>query len=306
MRSVLGSIVLWVFSNCSGGNSLALKSLEPAKERDTSAISQPLETPELSHQNPILGSLLSDLQASKNGNYSFNFRKSSIRFYLQNPQNPNGRLLVLLPGWNYPVMDWKHKTGVVDSALAWGYRVFLCDMGKSIYMDSIYAEARADYKERATRQWLWDSVLAPLVDVVGPGKMGLMGLSTGARGAVLMGMEHQNEVGAVIALSGDYIPSLNKKDALMIHSMGNYEAQKARWDFGSNNALRLDGMPDLVFLAHGLEDRIVPVEQTEKLHAHLKYLTTTETLVFYKVNGAHDYVFWNEWGLKGLRAWSNK
>lgn len=245
-------------------------------------------------------SLITDLMKGANGIYFCNYRKSSYKFYLQNPQKKNGRVLVLLPGWNYPVMDWKNKTGVVDSALSWGFQVLMCDMGKSVYMDSVYLEAREDYKEYATRTSLWDSVLGPVSQQIGMGNMVLMGLSTGARGAVLMGMEHQNEVGGVIALSGDYFPNFDTDDKLMINSMGMYSQYKTRWEKGGNDVRNLDGMPGFVYLAHGLRDTWVNPEHTLRLKKRFEEIQTTETLEVRIVEGKHDYTFWNTYGLEGL------
>lgn len=244
--------------------------------------------------------LVSAIKQGGDGTYNCNYYKISYRFYLRNPQKKNGKILVLLPGWNYPVMDWKNKTGVVDSALRWGFQVLMCDMGKSVYMDSVYPEAREDYKGFATRKWLWDSVLAPVSQQIGMGNMILMGLSTGARGAVLIGMEHQNEVGAVIALSGDYFPNFDTTDKLMINSMGLYSTFKTRWEKGQNDVRNLDGMPDFVYLSHGLRDNWVNPEHTLRLKKRFEEIQTTEIVKVRVSPGQHDYAFWNETGLEGL------
>jgi hypothetical protein len=247
--------------------------------------------------------LILDIQKRLNGSYSFKFCKTTYQFFLQNPQKPNGKLLVLFPGWNYPVKDWKNKTQVVDMALKWGFQILFCDMGKSVYMDSIYAEAREDYKEFATRNWLWDSVLGPVSQCIGKGNMVLMGLSTGARAAVFLGMEHQNEVDGVIALSGDYFPNLDPKDKLMIHSMGPYSEFKNRWEKGANDARNLDGLPNFVYLAHGMRDKWVNPEHTLQLKKRLDEIQTTEK-IHLRVNlGVHDYTFWNETGIEGLNLY---
>jgi len=215
-------------------------------------------------------SLVTDLTRGVNGTYSCNYRKTSYRFYLQNPHS-------------------------------WGFQVLLCDMGKSVYMDSIYPEAREDYKGFATRTWLWDSILGPVSRNIGTGNMVLMGLSTGARGSVLLGMEHQNEVGAVVALSGDYFPNFDPDDKLMINSMGPYSRFKNRWEKGKNDVRSLDGMPDFVFLAHGIQDSWVNLDHTIRLKQRLTEIQTTEKLEAQFADGKHDYAFWNAFGLEGLR-----
>ena len=178
----------------------------------------------------------------------------------------------------------------------------MCDMGKSVYMDSIYPEAREDYKSFATRTWLWDSVLSPISKQIGMGNMILMGLSTGARGAILLGMEHQNEVGGVIALSGDYVPVLDTADALMRNTMGPFYQSPKRWEEGANNIYNIDGLPNFVFIAHGKKDKVVPIQHSRCLNEHLGFLKTTETLIFREEQGAHDYQFWGKWGLVGLQS----
>ena len=99
----------WFFSSCSQGKSPQNMDISKhdGKAEDTIVKS--------SASKPKLGScafpLISDIIEGVNGTYSCNFHKKSYTFYLQNPQNKRGKLLVLLPGWNYPVMDWKYKTG---------------------------------------------------------------------------------------------------------------------------------------------------------------------------------------------------
>jgi predicted esterase len=305
MRGAWVVISALFFSFCSRGKSP--QGVNPSESeglaKDTTLVAQ---TPmSIGEHGSCAFPIVSDLSRGIDGMYHCNFRKTSYRFYLQNPQNKRGKLLVLLPGWNYPVMDWKTKTAVVDSALKWGFQVLMCDMGKSVYMDSVYPEAREDYKGYATRTWLWDSILAPLSKQVGLGNMVLMGLSTGARGAVLLGMEHQNEVGGVIALSGDYFPNYDPKDNLMINSMGPYSRFKIRWEKGRNDVRNLDGMPAFVYLAHGTRDPWVNPEHTDRLKKRFKEIQTTETLEVRVSLGVHDYAFWNETGLEGLALYKH-
>jgi predicted esterase len=300
MRTATVLIAATLFSFCSRGKSPQGVNTSEQNQvlRDTSVLTPSAAT--LPKPESCAFPLVLDLLRGANGSYDCNYRKTSYRFYVQNPQKKNGKVLVLLPGWNYPVMDWKYKTGVVDSALSWGFQVLLCDMGKSVYMDSVYPEGREDYKGFATRTWLWDSILQPVSNFVGLGNMVLMGLSTGARGAVLMGMEHQNEVGAVLALSGDYFPNFDRKDNLMINSMGPYSRFKTRWENGSNDVRNLDGMPAFVYLAHGMRDPWVNPEHTLRLKKRFNEVQTTETLEVRVSLGVHDYTFWNETGLEGL------
>lgn len=231
---------------------------------------------------------------------SFNGRPYS--FYYRKPENSIQQLLVLLPGWNYSVLDWENKTNVVDTALSMGFDVFLCDMGKSVYMDSIYPETKSEYRFYPTRTWLWDSVLNKQFNraIFDEKRLHLMGLSTGARGSVFLGMEHQNEVGGVIALSGDYVPILDTTDVLMINTIGRYHQFQSRWEEGLNSTYNLDGMPDFLYVGHGLQDKVVSPIQSDLLYEHIRVLTTTEKLHFKMQNGEHNYEYWNTSGIEAL------
>jgi pimeloyl-ACP methyl ester carboxylesterase len=250
------------------------------------------------------------------------------------------KMLLLLPGWNYADTQWYTRTRVCDEARNRGYDVMLVEMGKSVYMDSLYPQMRADYRMHPTRTWLWDSVLKPLqkrhyftdrgipedpVKTVGghvyyrslklPVPTYVMGLSTGARGALLLALEHPEAFRGCAGLSGDYNPLLMKNDNLMINCLGKFDEVPWRWRGTNNIEMRVDALQVPLFLAHGTTDKVVPWQQTESLfkamessvnfqkrastfnknHANVGLVRT----LFVKGAG-HNYSFWNEAGLKAL------
>jgi pimeloyl-ACP methyl ester carboxylesterase len=209
----------------------------------------------------------------------------------------------------------------------------LVEMGKSVYMDSLYPQMRADYRLHPTRTWLWDSVLKPLQSrsyftdqgiphdptkaVDGhvyyksmqlPIPCFVMGLSTGARGALLLALEHAEAFQGCAGLSGDYNPLLMKTDNLMINCLGKYEAVPWRWRGSSNIQLRINELRVPCYLAHGEADNVVPVQQSQQLFdadedlrrsAGSSFKRSTMKLVLVK-NGSHNYAFWGEQGLRAL------
>ena len=62
------------------------------------------------------------------------------------------KMLLLLPGWNYADTQWCTRTRVCDEAVKRGYDVMLVEMGKSVYMDSLYPQMRADYRLHPDRK----------------------------------------------------------------------------------------------------------------------------------------------------------
>ena len=209
----------------------------------------------------------------------------------------------------------------------------LVEMGKSVYMDSLYPQMRADYRLHPTRTWLWDSVLKPLQKrgyftdegtpedpiktVFGavyyksmqlPIPSYVMGLSTGARGALLLALEHPEAFQGCAGLSGDYNPLLMKNDNLMINCLGKYDEVPWRWRGTNNIELRINELQIPCYIAHGEADQVVPMQQSQQLseaHEISRRASKNSTkmasmkLVIVK-NGGHNYGFWGEQGLLAI------
>jgi len=259
--------------------------------------------------------------------YFVSYNSHPVQVKIICPSKQIKGVLLLLPGWNYPDLDWVTRTSVTKTALDRQFALLLVEMGKSVYMDSFYPDMRKDYKNYPTRTWLFDSVLLPL------NKFGwftknsnsfALGLSTGARGAVILGLEHAECFKGVAGLSGDYNPLLDKNDGLMVNCLGKYEKNVFRWMGTNNISLRAKEFQTNIFLAHGSNDQIVPFNQTidllEKLskidlkssnptYSNEGVFVRNYTLIHSKSkkirfvsvkNANHDYQFWNKGGLMAL------
>lgn len=265
------------------------------------------------------------------------------------------KLLLLLPGWNFPDTQWCSATKICTVALDKGYDLLFVEMGKSVYMDSLYPQMRNEYRAYPTRTWLWDSVLKPLQKrgyfssglsqkdhvfprnsaINAPTNQGffvvptfVMGLSTGARGSLLLALEHPEAFSGCAGLSGDYNPELQPNDNLMINCMGPMNIFQSRWR-GSNNIFRrADELKVPCFLAHGSKDLVVPIWQTKQfanalqkkkppfqthkneqlgkkkegeMDAKTKPIEAySRNVQFFYTQGKHDFNFWSEAGLKAL------
>lgn len=242
--------------------------------------------------------------------YSLTLKGVKYNIQLYVPRNNRRQLILFLPGWNLPASDWKTKTHVVDSALSLGYCALLVDMGKSIYLDTFYNNTRSDYKNHPTRQWLWDIVLRPyrdagfFSDVYNGLKSHVFGLSTGARGAVALAQDHYLTVNFVAALSGDYNPLLDTTDALMINAMGKFYQNQKRWESGSNNLLHKGAFSGYLYIGHGKKDKVVKVQHSVEFADSLKSQNSKDQgwpfYTYFPEDSGHDYIFWNDAGLKAL------
>jgi dipeptidyl aminopeptidase/acylaminoacyl peptidase len=219
---------------------------------------------------------------------------------VREPTVPVRRVLVLLPGWNYTRRCWCDSSRICSLALAKGYRLILLEMGKSIYASATFPETRRDWRAYPTLRTLLDTVFTALQEngYLWPGRSFLMGLSTGGRGVVMI-LSHTGQLfRAGAALSGDFDPHLDPRDALLTGWYGPYGP---RWE-STDNPLRLSERIQVpLFLAHGQKDRIVPYQHSRRLYEHLKAKRPDLLLVYREVPDAgHDFSFWEragEWAL---------
>lgn len=262
----------------------------------------------------------------KDTTYFVMFRNRGVQVKLILPEKQLKGMVLLLPGWNLPDVDWSAKTNVCSKALFMNFGLMFVEMGKSVYMDSFYPDMRKDYKFYPTRTWLWDTVIKPVQQygwfVPGSNSF-VLGLSTGARGALLLGIEHGDCFKAVAGLSGDYNPLLDKNDGLIVNTLGEYSKNAFRWSGTNNIFLRSKELNCHTFLAHGEGDQIVPFAHSyefwKKIHngkfekTSLSFKQSTiyksqfgtpnsrKKLWFLSTKMAnHDYQFWDYAGQKAI------
>ncbi len=271
---------LFIFLFFSGG-------LLPANAKSLPVSFCPSTSKEVSYPFPKLA-------YPKDTTYFAMYRNRGVQVKIILPEQPLQGMILLLPGWNLPDVDWSAKTSVCSKALSMNFGLVFVEMGKSVYMDSIYPSMRKDYQFYPTRTWLWDTVIQPLQKYgwFTPGSPSfVMGLSTGARGALILGIEHSHCFKAVAGLSGDYNPLLDKKDGLMVNTLGAFEKNEFRWKGTNNISLRSDEITTHLFLAHGENDQIVPIAQTLDLWNRLNKIKLEKSSIDYKKNKNASTVF---------------
>ncbi len=327
---VLGLLLVGVlpWMACHGVGSNKIGSAKDSVTNEDVAVAQQLHNQYLTKTQPILSDTVYRVKCMG--------KWVEVRFNISSFSSESGRkLLLLLPGWNYSDTQWCTRTQVCVEALKRGYDLMFVEMGKSVYMDSLYPEMRKDYRLHPTRAWLWDSVLQPLQmrgyftnkgipetpiktgngsvlhrDLRLPIPTYVMGLSTGGRGAMLLALEHPEAFRGVASLSGDYDPTLTRNDNLMINCMGKFEDFPSRWKGSNNISNRIGSLQIPCYVAHGESDKVVSVNQAKSLFAAYQQAIKKKgaagngqaigPLKLSITAGAHDYQFWGEQGLQAL------
>ena len=204
---------------------------------------------------------------------------------------------MVLPGYGYSDIEWCTKTSLCDKAKKLGFNLIFIEVQKSLYLKQYYPQTTASAKKYPTRTWLVDTVFKDLFAqklLNNKIKTFVLGLSTGARGAAILMLENPNIFAAAACLSGDYDPSLQKNDPLMINALGPYTQNTQYWMGDNNITQRAKEFKNPLFIAHGMQDKIVPVQQSIVLKDRLLKENPTLQLKYdFPSKGQHDYAFWN-------------
>jgi predicted esterase len=205
--------------------------------------------------------------------------------------------LLVLPGWDHSRSRWCNETQLCNQALAEGYVLILPEMHRSIYASQYFAETHADLRTEASLPWLTDT-LFPLLQkrwqlLLPTGTNFLVGLSTGGRGVLQIALRTGKLFKAGAALSGDFDQTLQPNDNLMRLVYGPYEKFKSRWQTTDNPGLQASiSLQTPLYLAHGKEDKVVPIFQTDSLYARLTRAGKTVEIGRNDTAG-HTYGYWN-------------
>lgn len=226
-------------------------------------------------------------------------RDKEVKFFIRIPKNkPVKGLLMALHGWNLPALDWCTKTSLCDKALDKGYIVVLPEMGKSTYSYRLYPETREDWLEYPTRKWLIDTAFTYLQTEFGILKKGqnnfVLGLSTGARGALLLALDCPEIFRACASLSGDCDQTKMPQEPIYIGFYGQYQQFPLRWEGQDNIYNRVPELKMPVYLGHGLKDNISPPEQTQMLYDAIQDKLPNLTVTLNMDSTAqHNYKYWD-------------
>lgn len=177
------------------------------------------------------------------------------------------------------------------------YNLLFVEMQRSVYLENYYPQTRLDYKQYPTRTWLMDSVVNVLqnTEIIYPKNFNyVIGLSTGGRGAAILALEYPNIFKGAACLSGDFDPTLQKDDKLMIYSIGPYDKYKSLWEGSNNIAKRASEMKTPIYIGHGKKDKTSPIIQSTHFAEELK---KQNPKLLVKTNFpdsmGHNYKYWD-------------
>lgn len=213
------------------------------------------------------------------------------------PQTAHKGDILVLPGWGYSRRSWGESTSLFQRGRAAGYRFILPEMGKSLYTTRLYPETRADWRKYPTRTWLTDTLIPFLQARIGVLPKGganfVMGLSTGARGALLTCAYTDSLFRAAALFSGDYDLTLQPKEAINVGFLGSLARFPKRWRGADNPVDKLRSLKTALYIGHGEQDAVTPVAQSRLLYQKAKEIRPGLSVTLHIVKTAgHNYIYW--------------
>lgn len=205
--------------------------------------------------------------------------------------------VLILNGWNFPRDDWQKKTRILKSAKQKGFRLIFPEMGKTVYESEYYPETKLKWSVTPGGKWVRE-ILVPSLQNYGLLTVGkrnfVMGLSTGGRGAVLIGLTKSDVFKGVATLSGDFDQASMPKDNLMTLTYGAYTEFQERWETVDNAHRKASEWKLPIYIGHGQADKIVPFSQSKSFYEVLKNTHKSLKIIFNDPKTAgHDYKYWD-------------
>ncbi len=227
----------------------------------------------------------------------------AVRVYVPARPGEGRPWMLLLHGWNQHAIDWEHQTTVEAIAERDGVVLVAPDVGRTVYLGQRYPETPVTAVDEpglphVTQIVSWAETTLGLA--AAPSKRAVVGVSTGGRGAALLGV--RGDFGTVVALSGTYdLAALAAGTGeYRIHAavLGPRSTYPGRWSnedvaHARTTAERLPAAR--WFLGHAAADPYVPSAQTPAFERSLRSRGVDDVRVRIDPGAHHDWVTWNRW-----------
>lgn len=190
------------------------------------------------------------------------------------------RTLIALHNTGGDQRDWERNSRLIGHASALGFVVVCPGLGSTIYETSYYPETTRKWDGIPGGRWVGEVLIGFIRQrfnlATERKRTGIVGISSGARGAVLIAERYPEIFGAVAGLSGYYDALSMTKSTLLSSVYGEHRAFEERWKTEDNIIELAKNLKDTpVYLAHGMDDNYHNYEQSRFLAVRLLMLRTS-------------------------------
>jgi len=205
-------------------------------------------------------------------------------------------VVLVLPGWNFSRTSWVENSSLVEKSQESGMIIVLPEMGKTLYETSFFPETKMRWNQYPGSMFIKE-IFLPVMQkkyhlFLPECQNFILGLSTGGRGVAMTILENKGLFVKGAALSGDFAQHFMPKDRIMTNIYGSSALFPERWRLRDNPFDRAEEFTVPLYLAHGVEDKVVPESQSAMFYERLKKIG--KEVYYEKIDGAgHDYTFWD-------------
>jgi alpha-beta hydrolase superfamily lysophospholipase len=202
-------------------------------------------------------------------------------------------VVLFLNGYNFSIQKALTESNFFEEALKRGYSIVVPEVKKTTYAKKNYAETADFLRTQKKLSYYTDTLVNQFIKGNYKDKpLFIYGISTGARGSLLITEELQTKIKAVALLSGDYDQTIDPKDNLMVASFGPFKQNTKRWEEEENPIFKLHQLKCPIYIYHSKADKIVAFEHSNHLNTLLNKQNTLKHFEI-EINQNHDFNAWN-------------
>lgn len=227
--------------------------------------------------------------------------KIQIFFPLSYVQEEKIRTVIALHSYDSNEREYENNSSIESYANKYNLVIVCPSMGKTIYENSFYPETSCKWNVIPGGKFTGETLINFLNKnynlALTKNSTGIMGLTTGAYGALSVAARYNNKFQAAAGLSGFYDSTTIQRPRIIEAVYGSYKNHTDRWEKEASViaiAEKLAGIP--VFLYHGTGGDIFNPGQSRMLAIKIKSLQKSSNAysVTYRENksGYQGWIYW--------------
>lgn len=211
------------------------------------------------------------------------------------------RTVIALHQYGEKENDWEFNTSIASLANKYSMVVVCPSMNKSLYETAFYPETDYKWNIIPGGKFIGETLVQFLNDkfslAVKREGTGIMGVTAGARGAILVAENYSEKFGAAAGISGYYDQSTMQTSKMIESVYGSYRKNQQRWE-NEDNALKLaDRLRGVhVYIYHGEKNDAFNPIQSKLMAIRLKQLQNRDASysILYREGktGGYGWLYW--------------
>lgn len=209
------------------------------------------------------------------------------------------KLLLVLPGWKFSRKRWFNETELLKYLKQDSIIAIAPEMHTTVYESIYFKETKLRWHKKPGMIFIEEDLIPYFKQyhLLQENKYNFgLGLSTGARGVIMIASRNPALFFAIAALSGDFDQTITPNDNLMRLTYGEYKDFKDRWQTVDNPIynIKQNGWQSHLYLGHGKEDTIVSIQHSNHFYEFLKNFNTKAKIKYNICDTCkHDFFYWN-------------